>query len=437
MDRNRKAAYRTLLRVEKDSAYSNLELNRQIEKAGVDSPAFVRELTYGTIKRRYYLDYLLRQLVTRGYGQLKPQVQVLLWMGAYQILFMDSVPEYAAVDGCMKLAEKECYPKKGFINAVLRNLIRKKDRLRRPEDEKDVRKRLSVVYSVHPDIAELLIDQKGEQKAEEILSSMQEAPGLYIAVNSLKTDEKSLQSELTEAGFQTERFQPRREFRTEPAIPMLSVKGSGLMKTDAFKKGRFYVQDPASMIAVSALQLKGGEKVIDVCGAPGGKSVDAAVIAGGDADVLTFDYYEKKIELIQALARRLRLNCIHAMRRDATSEAGEYEQSADAVICDVPCSGLGVLRRKPEIRYKKVLGEMDELIEKQRLILEQSSRMVKPGGRLMYSTCTINDLENKGVVSSFTEAHGDEFSVVDEQELLPASDGTDGFYFSILRRKSK
>ncbi|MCI2196827.1 MAG: hypothetical protein LKK51_01980, partial [Eubacterium sp.] len=166
MDKNRKAAYQTLIRVVKDQAYSNIEVSRQIERCRADAPAFVREIVYGSEQHWMYLDYLLKQLVARGYNKMKPQVSVLLHMGAYQILFMDSVPDYAAVNSCAEMASAVCRPQKGFINAVLRNLIRRKDSLKQPESEKDPAVRMSARYSADPWIVRLLIRQRGEKEAE-------------------------------------------------------------------------------------------------------------------------------------------------------------------------------------------------------------------------------------------------------------------------------
>ncbi|MCI1520970.1 MAG: hypothetical protein LKH51_06700, partial [Eubacterium sp.] len=224
MDRNRKAAYQTLMRVVKDQAYSNIEVSRQIERCRADAPAFVREIVYGTQQQWLYLDYLLKQLVSRGYSKMKPQVSVLLHMGAYQILFMDSVPDYAAVNSCAEMASSVCRPQKGFINAVLRNLIRQKDSLKQPESEKNPVSRMSAEYSADPWIAALLIRQRGEEEAENILRAMSETPPLCIVVNTLKTDRESLKNALTGQGFSVDPVDVK---GLSDALPVLAVKGSG------------------------------------------------------------------------------------------------------------------------------------------------------------------------------------------------------------------
>ncbi|MCH4007617.1 MAG: 16S rRNA (cytosine(967)-C(5))-methyltransferase RsmB [Eubacterium sp.] len=434
MDRNRKAAYQTLMRVVKDQAYSNIEVSRQIERCRADAPAFVREIVYGTQQQWLYLDYLLKQLVSRGYSKMKPQVSVLLHMGAYQILFMDSVPDYAAVNSCAEMASSVCRPQKGFINAVLRNLIRQKDSLKQPESEKNPVSRMSAEYSADPWIAALLIRQRGEEEAENILRAMSETPPLCIVVNTLKTDRESLKNALTGQGFSVDPVDVK---GLSDALPVLAVKGSGLMNTEEFHKGWFYVQDPASAAAVSSLAPEAGETVMDVCGAPGGKSMAAAILMGNRGSVRTFDYYEHKLSLIRRQADRLGIRCVKAEKRDALSAAGTLTEKADAVICDVPCSGLGVLRRKPEIRYRKLDDDARALAVKQLAILERSSELVKPGGRIMYSTCTINRIENENNVEAFLRQQEGKFQKEAERQLLPGLDGTDGFYFCIMRRMSK
>lgn len=433
MDRNRKAAYQTLMRVVKDQAYANIEVGRQIERCQADAPAFVRELVYGTEKHWLYLDYLLKQLVSRGYGKLKPQVSVLLHMGAYQILFMDSVPDYAAVNGCTETASAVCRPQKGFINAVLRNLIRKKETLKQPEEEKDPAAALSARYSADPWIVRLWISQRGETEAASILRAQMETPPLYAAVNTLRTDAETLRRALEEKGFSVRKTDVS---GISDSLPMLAVKGSGLMDTEEFRSGLFYVQDPASAAAVSSLAPEAGETVIDVCGAPGGKSMAAAILMQDRGTVMTFDYYEQKLRLVRSQAERLGISCIAAEKRDALSGPGRWKEQADAVICDVPCTGLGVLRRKPEIRYRKLEDDGKALAEKQYEILQRSSELVKPGGRIMYSTCTINRIENEEVTEAFLRQKGSQFQKETERQLLPGLDGTDGFYFCVMRRKT-
>lgn len=433
MDRNRKAAYQTLIRVIRDHAYVNIEAGRQIDRCKADSPAFTRELVYGTMQHWLYLDYLLEQLVSRGYRKLKPQVNVLLHMGAYQILFMDSVPDYAAVNGCAEMASAVCRPQKGFVNAVLRNLIRKKDTLKQPESEKDTVRALSARYSADPWIVRLWIRQRGEEEAKALLRAQEDAPPLCITVNTRKADAETLKNALERKNFTIQSAEVR---GLSDALPVLAVKGSGLMDADEFRDGLFYVQDPASAAAVSALAPQPGNMVIDVCGAPGGKSMAAAIMMNDQGKILTFDYYSQKLSLIRSQAKRLGLSCIEAAQRDALSEPGSLKEQADAVICDVPCTGLGVLRRKPEIRFRKLEDDGKELAKKQIAILNASSELVKPGGKIMYSTCTINRIENEEVIEAFLRQKGSRFQKETERQLLPGLDGTDGFYFCVMRRKT-
>ena len=426
-DLNRKTAYQTLLEIEKNQAYSNIELNHQIGQLKPENPAFVRELVYGVLENQIYLDYILTQLIPKGLKGVKKPIKVLLRMGLYQIIFMDSVPEYAAVNETVKLARKAAPGRDGFLNGVLRGYGKKKEQMKMPNREKDLIAYLSVKYSFDPSIVALWLKQYTAEETEEILVHSNMRPPLSIRVNLCKVSEPDFVSMLKTQGFEME--------KADFCDRVYFVKGSGLLETEAFAKGLFSVQDGASVLAVDTLSPEPGDVVMDLCAAPGGKTLAMAEKMENQGRILAFDVYAHKLELIQRQAERLGLEIIETREQDGTFFNPEYESLADKVLVDGPCSGLGVVRRKPEIKHRPVFEEARDLAKKQLEILENGSRYVKPGGTLLYSTCTINRIENEDVVNAFLQEHED-FECIENKQLLPGMDGMDGFFFSKLHRKA-
>lgn len=427
MDSNRKTAYNTLFEIETNQAYSNIELNKQIGEWKPDSAAFVRELVYGVIENRVYLDHILQQLIPKGLKGLKKQTLTLLRMGLYQLIFMDSVPDYAAVNETVKMARRLVPGRDGFVNGVLRGYKKKKDQLEMPDYDTDPIKYLSLKYSFAEWIVNLWSEQYGLEKAEQLLMASNERPQLSIRVNRLKISRKDLAERLREKGFEVDhgRLSERSLF----------VKGSGLLDSEEYEKGLFSVQDESSILTAEILAPKSGETVIDVCAAPGGKTLAIAEIMANAGRILAFDIYEHKLELLKREAQRLGISIIETGEHDGTILREELIQSADRVLVDGPCSGLGVIRRKPEIKYKEIEDEGRELAEKQLAILKIASQYVKKEGFLLYSTCTVNKVENAEVVSRFLRKHR-EFELVRSRQLLPGVDETDGFFICKMRRRS-
>ena len=427
MDVNRKTAYLTLLEMEKNQAYSNLELNRRIQEEQPESPAFVRELVYGVVRYRLYLDHLLSQMIANGLKGQKKRTMTLLRMGLYQILFMESVPDYAAVNETVKLARRYLPGRDGFVNGVLRSYLRKKDELHLPDREKEPIRYFSVKYSYAEWIVRLWLDQYGPEKAEELLAAGNETPALAVRVNTLKTTAQELSKTLRDAGFETERGR-----LSERA---LLVKGSGLLETEAYRSGLFSVQDEASLLAAEALTPQKGETVLDICAAPGGKTLAMAEIMENQGKISAFDIYEHKLSLLEEEAERLGVTIVETRRHDGTTERKELLETADRVLVDGPCSGLGVIRRKPEIKYKLLEDGGKALADQQLKLLEVSCGYVKKGGMLLYSTCTVNRTENTGVISRFLRRHG-EFELIDSRQLLPGREEADGFFICRMRKRN-
>ncbi len=426
MDCNRRTTYSVLFEIEKNQAYSNLELNRQIGLQNPDNPAFVRELVYGVLENRIYLDYLLAHLIPKGLSGIKKQVLTLLRMGLYQLIFMESVPPYAAIGETVKLAKKLAPGRDGFINGVLRGYQKKGADIKLPDSKEDLISYLSVRYSYAQWIVELLLSQYGMQKAEQILKAGNDRPKLSIRVNMTRTDRQSLAEQLTEEGFVIE----------EAALSerVLFASGSGLLGTKAYEQGLFSVQDEASVLAAEAVNPLPGQTVLDICAAPGGKSLAMAEMMGNKGVVKAFDIYGHKLTLIEQQAQRLGLSNIITEESDGCVLREDLRDSADCVLVDGPCSGLGVIRRKPEIKYKELADEGRELSEKQLWILLTASCYVKEGGILVYSTCTVNRIENTEVVERFLKERSG-FTLLFERQYLPDTDETDGFYICKMRKQ--
>ena len=424
MDINRKTAFDVLMDVEKNGAYSNLSLNSFIEKNHPDSPAFVRELAYGVLRNKLLLDWFLGQLIPSGLKKIKKQDMTLLRMGVYQLSYMKSVPEYAAVSETVNMAKKLARGRERFINGVLRGYIRNRQQLVLPDREVNLEEYLSIVYSVERWIVRLWKDAYGAEKTEALLRASNETPELAVRVNLMKTDRKSLKEKLEALGFEAA--------ESEVSDRALLVKGSGLLDTELYREGMFSVQDEASILASDALDAKPGDCIADVCAAPGGKTFATAELMAGKGVIYAMDKYEHKLKLMEAQAKRAGIENIRLLKHDSTEPVEGLKERMDKVLADVPCSGLGVIRRKPEIKYKG-MQDLDELIERQRQILQAAASYVKAGGTLVYSTCTINPVENEKQIVEFLRGNK-EFKALEQKQLLPDG-GTDGFFICRMRKE--
>ena len=426
MDANRKIAYLTLIDVETKKSYSNLALNHHIKIGKPSNPAFVRELVYGVLENKMTLDYYIDLLVRDGVGSLRNPELTVLRMGLYQLGFMDSVPEYAAVNESVVLAKKYCRSKSGMINGVLREYLNKKMQLRLPDRNEDEVRYLSLKYSYEPWIIELWLEDYSVDEVEKLLAAGNETPPTTIILNWLRVMKQDLIKNLEERGFQVE--------EGKVAQNALNVKGSRLLESEMYNLGMFTPQDESSMLVAQKLNPKHGDLVMDVCAAPGGKTTAIAERMNNTGRIIASDVYPRKLDLIEKEALRLGITNIETRSWDATRIDSTMIEKADGVLVDAPCSGLGVIRRKPEIKYKKLNSDMETLPLKQAAILFASSAYVKAGGTLVYSTCTINKKENEDVVDSFLKKNRD-FKKLEQVQLLPSVDGTDGFFICVMKRK--
>ncbi|MFV0516250.1 MAG: 16S rRNA (cytosine(967)-C(5))-methyltransferase RsmB [Aminipila sp.] len=420
MDANRKTAYYALMDVESKKSYSNIALNHQIICGKPSSPSFVRELVYGVLENKMLLDYIIDHFVQSGVAKVKLSDLIILRMGIYQLGYMDSVPEYAAVNESVILAKKFARGRESFINGVLRSYIRNKFSVKLPDRTEDEIKYLSIKYSCEPWIVEMWIKQYGNETTEALLKSSQGNPGLSIRVNTLKTGKEDLVRRLTERDYEVKDSEIS-------SCGLKVIKGTGLIEDGLYKAGLFSIQDESSMKTIEILDPQPGETIIDVCAAPGGKTLAAAEKMSNRGNIIARDIYLRKLGIINKEAERLGISIVTTSSWDATKMDSELLEKADRVIADVPCSGLGIIRKKPEIKYKKRVNEFEALPRKQLEILTVASKYVKRGGVLQYSTCTINKHENEKVIKEFLRKNKS-FSIQEERQFMPHIDETDGFY---------
>lgn len=431
----REVALDCLLAGEGQGAWSDGYLRNTIRKAGLDSrdAALATQLAYGVLQNRILLDWHLSQLSSTPVDKLEPVVRNALRLGLYQLGFLDKIPPHAAVNESVSMVKTRVRNPKAaaLVNAVLRSFERERQGKRVQPEE------LWLKYS-HP---EWLVEEFSHVLPREELEALLEAdntqPSIQAQVNPLRTTAEELMKELEGEGVKV---------TCHPWLPdCLELEGAGnLERLSAFQEGRFYIQDAAAKLSVLAARPAPGMRVLDVCGAPGGKSFAAAIEMRDQGEIISCDLHAHKIKLISTGAARLGLTAITAMEKDGRKFDADWEDGFDLVIVDAPCSGLGVIRKKPDIRYKDP-APLEGLPKVQREILSNASRYVRPGGSLLYSTCTLLHRENEDVVKSFLDARDDfktePFALpgigrVDAGmvTLWPHRHDTDGFFIAKLRR---
>lgn len=433
----RETALNALIACRKEGAWSNGVLKTYIHRDRLDSrdAALATRLCYGVIQNRGKLDYYLAQLLTGRLKDLHPAVRDILHLGLYQIYELDKIPDSAAVNQSVSLAKRYCKNPKApaLVNGVLRRAVDTKRQLKEPVSYADR-------YSHPEELISLLKANLPKGQLEPMLIADNQAPKTVIQVNTLKVDTAGLTARLAEAGITA------RPHGWMPDCLVLENTGN-LEALPPFREGLFYVQDPASRLSVLCAQLpRTGAKVLDCCAAPGGKSFAAAIAMGGRGEIVSCDIHPHKAELIRKGAQRLGLQNITSRVQDASVLVEEWVGQMDAVIADVPCSGLGIIRKKPDIRYKN-LKETENLPELQLSILRNQARYVRPGGVLMYSTCTVLRRENEDVAARFLEENPEFYpeplnlpDIFPKNEtgmltLIPGQWDTDGFFICRMRRK--
>ncbi len=430
----RALALESLERTLGNQSYSNIILDTVIRREGLDGRdrALFCRLVYGVIEKTLTLDYLIDALSAKSRSDIEPKVRNILRLGLYQLRFLDRVPDHAACDETVALAPKKS---RGFVNAVLRSYIRQKDSLALPSREHFF-EYLSVTYSYPIAFCEKLTAEYGKERAEAILEAFGKIPPTTLRVNTLQTDRDTLLTRLLDKGLDAE--------KTENSP--FGIRTLGTPEELELNTGMAFVQDEASQLATLVLDASPGNTVYDICACPGSKSFGAALTMKNQGKLIAFDIHENKLSLVKKGAERLGITILSTAARDGRSYEEALRETADRIICDVPCSGFGVVAKKPEIRYKS-LSECEALPRIQFDILNNACLYLKPGGILVYSTCTIFRQENSEVVERFLAAHpefyAEPFAVGNINApggmltLLPSEHGTDGFFIAKLRKKEE
>ncbi|MCC0639285.1 MULTISPECIES: 16S rRNA (cytosine(967)-C(5))-methyltransferase RsmB [unclassified Clostridioides] len=436
----REIGFKVLCDIEKNNNYSNIAINKHFKNLEISDMdrGLATELIYGVVENKYYLDYIINKLSKIKVKKMSTYVKIFLRMGTYQILFLNSISDYAAVNETVKLSKKYDKKSSGFINAILRNEIRNKDTIMDIAEEDSV-KYLSIKYSYNSWIIKNWIENFGQEFTEDLLEANNEKPSIYIRTNTLKISREELIEKLNEKGIMCLKVP-----MVEEAIKVEKLKN--IENNELFKAGLFTIQDISSMIVGKVINPKEDSLILDVCSAPGGKSTHLATLMNNTGQVIARDIFEHKLKLIKATVNRLGLKNVCVEGFDASEIDENSINKFDYVLADVPCSGLGIIRRKPEIKYKKE-EELEDITSIQKKILENASKYVKIGGTLVYSTCTVQDMENINIITSFIEEYNnfelipiDTINVdLDNQDkgylkIYPNIHGIDGFFIAKLKR---
>lgn len=437
----REVAFESLLRCEKNKSYTNIAIDSAIEKynlTGVDR-SFYTALVYGTVERKITLDYIIGLYSGKPIDKLDVEVLVILRMGTYQILYMRSVPDHAACNECVELCKKKGKRSaSGFVNAILRETIRKKDGIIFPDKDKDRVNYLSVVYSYPKWLCEMWLNDYGFDTCCSLLDALNNAPNMTLRINTLKTNINNILDYLKEKDIKAEKGG-----YSENAVRLM--QSCSVSDLEILSDGRVFVQDEASQICAEVVGGLPDETVIDTCSCPGGKSFSVALNMNNKGRVYSFDLHGNKLSLVRKGAERLGIEIIETKEQDGSSYLEKLKECADRVLVDAPCSGLGVIAKKPDLRYKEK-SAIERLPDIQYRILSASANYVKKGGVLVYSTCTVNRRENEDVAEHFLAEHNDfepfDFELKTGERsnggmltLYPHVHNTDGFFISRFFKK--
>lgn len=427
----RALAFETIQDIINDKAYSNIIINDVLSNNELNraDKGLYTELVYGTLKRKYTLDYLLKPFVQT---KLKGWVRQLLWMSIYQYVYLDKIPEHAIINEAVEIAKYKGGPHNGnVVNGILRNIMRSD--LPDFTEITDDKKRIAIEYSLPKWLVDHWTTHFGIEKTETIAQSFLDKVTTTVRVNLTRISVDDAIRRLTDDYI----VEQDREIET-----CLHISGKPIIESRMFKDGLISIQDKSSMFIGELMALKEGDQVLDACSAPGGKACHIAEILNGTGHVDATDIHEHKIDLIDFNIRKLRLSNISAFEHDATEK---YDKVYDKILVDAPCSGLGVLRHKPEIKYEQSQHAIESLVEIQLEIINNVKYNVKPGGTMIYSTCTIEQMENENVVYTFLKENKDfefdqfEHPITGEKvktmQILPQDFNSDGFFITRIRRK--
>lgn len=450
----RLTAARTLIKLAENLGYSNILIDKALTADGLTGreAGLATGIFYGCLEKQLTLDFYIDACLSQQSKVLDLPVRVILRVAAYQILFMDKIPDFAAVDEGVAMTRRLRQPKaSGFVNGVLRSLLRKKEQIARTLEEKNS---LALRYGVPAELIGLWRESYGEALTGEMLAAFAQPAKTYLRVNSCKTDFEALRKEIAAEdpsmrlpGSEGSEPEGMTSVPLFPHAALLLSKGHAA-KRESFLAGGYHIQDLSAQLVCALADPKPGETVYDLCAAPGGKSFTMAEMMEDRGRLFAFDLYESRVKMIRKGAERLGLACIQARVQDALALPDNLPKG-DCVLCDVPCSGYGVIRRKPEIRYK-ALAETRALPELQYQILCHGAKLLKSSGRLIYATCTLNPAENQEVVTRFLRNHEDfipcpmtEFESLrrwaepsHQITLMPHAADSDGFFAAVFRKST-
>ena len=424
MPNPRKSAVKALIKVEADGGFSNLVIDNVIKQdglVGADS-ALATALFYGVLDRKITIDYILSNYSKQPIKKLPYYVAAALRIGVFQLLYMDKIPPFAAINESVNLVKRSKNANSsGYVNAVLRKVDREGREIL-PDD--DSVKSISIRYSFPEWIVIRFVSQFGIEKTKDIFTEMLKKSDVYLRVNNTKISVDDLIDKLHNEGVETEKAE------IENSLKVISSL-SAIDSLSSYKNGYFHVQDLSSQICAASLDLGENMRVLDICAAPGGKSFTAAEIMNGTGEVVSCDLYDHRVKLISSGAKRLSLHNIKTLTGDASiynDKLGEF----DRVLCDAPCSGLGIIGRKPDIKFKNE-DEIKDLPEIQYNILKNAAKYVRPNGKIVYSTCTVLREENEDVFDRFISSNP-HFKVISKLTILPSEKGGDGFFIAVAER---
>ncbi|MGL4737329.1 MAG: 16S rRNA (cytosine(967)-C(5))-methyltransferase RsmB [Cellulosilyticaceae bacterium] len=432
-----------LVKMEQDETYMQLLLKKELMAFEVKDRAFMTEVLYGTMKYRLRLDHIINQFSKTPVKKMKPLIRNSLRMTVYQLLFLDKIPASAAINEAVKIINRRKMNNlSGFVNGVLRSIDRGRDQITYPSKENDFEAYLSVFYSVPEWMIKMWLQSYGKDVTEKICISLGQKAEVCIRINTLCSSLEEVTALLTQEGMRVEsgKLLPKEN---------LMLRGTGpIAESESFKKGLWTVQDESAMLVGHIVDPQPGECILDMCSAPGGKSTHMAQLMGNQGQIISTDIHDHKIEIIEKNASRLGITCIDAVCQDGTAFKAEWKEKFDRILLDAPCSGLGIIKRKPDIRYSKEAADLDAIFEIQKKLAAVAKGYLKPDGVLVYSTCTISPQENEQMVTYIEKKLGLTLEAMGDRlpeslrpyedrgvQILPFVADSDGFFIARFRKR--
>lgn len=434
-----------LTEMEKNNSYVQLVLKDALEEVAPKDRALANEIIYGTVKYRLQLDYIINTYAKTPTKKMKPFIRNLMRMSVYQLCHLDKIPDSAVINEAVKIIHKRKMSNlSGFVNGVLRNIARNKDHIPYPDPHKDPIKYRSIYYSVPEWIVAMWLKDYGLEDTDALLSALNDRAKVCIRHNPLKATKEAFLAHLQEEGVEI----TQKGF-VEEAYYIQTLQQIG--HSASYKKGEWTVQDESAMLVAHVLEPKPSECILDMCSAPGGKTTHIATLMGNTGEVIATDVHEHKIEIIQKNSQRMGLSCIKAYLQDGTQKRQDWHEKFDRIVLDAPCSGLGIIKRKPDIRYSKTQEDLKDIIALQKKLIHVAYDYLKPGGTLVYSTCTLNKDENEHMVDYMVN-----YGFIKDDltktlplclknllkdnayiQILPQATQTDGFFIAKLKKEVK